>query len=170
MYRTTRRHALLSGALILLGGCGADGKLNTAGIAMVAGDVSAIATAFSNSLTAIAATPGVRISADALTKAQLALTGIRGAAQALQGVTDATAAQPVVQQVETYVQAFVGAISTVPILPPQVQTYLQVANILLPVVFAAVNLAVPPPPVSPAVVPAAPAMTPEQARQAATTG
>lgn len=169
MMRTTRRHALLAGALLLLGGCGADGRLNSAGISVVAGDVNAIASAFGNSLTAIAATPGITISADALNKAQLALTGIRGAAQALQGVTDATAAQPVVQQVETYVAAFVAAMSTVPLLPPQVQTYLAVANILLPVVFAAVNLAVPPPPVSPAVLPAAPAMTPDQARAVATT-
>lgn len=168
MIRMTRRHAFLAGAMLLLGGCGADGKLNANGIAMVGADVNAIATAFGNSLVAIAATPGVTISADALTKAQLAIGSIKGIASALQGVTDTATAQPLVQQVETYISTFVGAVSTVPGLPPQAQTYLAVANILLPVIFAAVNLAVPPAPVSPAVVPAAPAMTPDQARTAAT--
>jgi hypothetical protein len=120
--------------------------INAPTVATVSADVSLVAGGLQNALKAAAAVPNLNIPTDTLNIAQASLAGLQGAAQSIAGASSTAAAQPMVQQVETYVNAFVGAVSAVPGLPDSVRAYLQAANVLLPVIEIAVNMAVPQPP------------------------
>lgn len=127
-------------------------------IAVVAQDVQIIATGLSKTLTQLSALNLPGLTPAILDITQTALAELQTVAQALAGVSTATDAQPLVIRVEGYVNAFVGALSILP-LPPEIKTALIAAQILLPVVEMAVNLAAPP-------KAAATTMTADQARAA----
>lgn len=128
-------------------------------IAVVAQDVQIIATGLSKTLTQLSALNLPGLTPAVLDIAQTALAGLQTVAKALAGVSTATDAQPLVVRVEGYVNAFVGAVSMLPVLPPEIRTALIAAQLLLPIIETAVNLAVPP-------KTAAPTMTLDQARAA----
>jgi hypothetical protein len=119
--------------------------IKTPTVATISADVGLVAGGLQNALKAAAAVPDLNIPTDTLNIAQASLAGLQGTAQSIAGASSVAAAQPMVQQVETYVNAFVGAVSAVPGLPDNVRAYLQAANVLLPVIEIAVNMAVPVP-------------------------
>lgn len=143
-----RKILALAGLLLTACTTAPDGtqQLNTPTVAQVSADVSLVAGGLQNALTALSAVPNLNIPTDTLNIAQASLSGLKTAAASIAGASSPAAAQPMVQQVETYVNTFVGAVSAVPGIPDNVRAYLQAANVLLPVIEVAVNMAVPPPP------------------------
>jgi hypothetical protein len=130
-------------------GCAGVGTGTSVSVTSVATDVSTIANGLAG---AFASIPGVP------SAVSTALTDLSNAASAMATATTQSAQQTVVQQVETDVNAIVKAASAIPGLPAQVTVALTAAQVLLPVIEAAVNLIVP------ASAAAANAMTPDVAR------
>lgn len=154
--RHTRRHFLLSGILLSVSACNGQAP-SSSNVAMVAQDVNLIAGGLSKAIAQLQVIGVPGLTPQILNICQTSLAGVQGVAQSLAGVSTVQDAQPLIVRVEGYVNAIVGALAVLP-LPPPVQTALLAATILLPIVEAAVNLAVPPQP--------APAMTPDAARAA----
>ncbi len=149
------RRAILAAPLAL---AACNGMPPSQSIQTVAQDVQIIATGLGKTLTQLSALNLPGLTPAILDMAQTALAGLQTVSQAFAGVSTATDAQPLVIKVESYVNAFVGALSILP-LPPEIKTGLLAAQILLPVIEMAVNLAVPPKTV-------ATTMTADQARAA----
>jgi hypothetical protein len=149
------RRSLCLAVPLVLAGCNGQAPSGPS-IAMVAQDVNLIAGGLSKALTQVQMLGVPGLTPQILNTCQIALTGVQGVAQSLAGVSSVQDAQPLIVRVEGYVNAIVDALAVLP-LPPPVQTALLAATILLPVVEAAVNMAVPP---------AAATMTPDQARAA----
>lgn len=162
--RRRRLLALTPAAAIALAGCagGAPGAPSAQNVAVAIQDVGLIATGLGNALPQLAALNVPGLTPQVLATCKTALLGIQACAQAIKGATTPEAAQPTVAQVETYLNAIVGALAGLP-LPPPINTALLAATILLPLIEAAVNMAVPPSTTLPAPA-ATPAMTPDQAR------
>lgn len=146
------RFLLLLGVL-LLGACttAPDGSktINTPTVAQVATDVSFVAGGLQKALAALPDT-GITVSSDNLMVAQNAVTGLQGVAAAIAASSSTAAAQPLVPQIESYVNAFVGALG--PALSvcktdtcKTIQGYLAAANLLLPVIEIGLNMALPQP-------------------------
>ena len=128
--------------------------------ATVASDASLIATGLQGALANISTLNISGLTADKMQTIGLALVGLKSVASALALATTTAQAQPLVQQLETDLNAIVGALAALP-LPPQISVALQAAAILLPVIEAAVGMVIPTP------RPTAPApqhLTPDQAR------
>ena len=126
----------------------------------VASDASLIATGLQGALANIGNLNISGLTADRIQTIGLALAGLKTVATSLAMATTSAQAQPLVQQLETDLNAIVGALATLP-LPPQISVALQAAAILLPVIEAAIGMVIPTP------APTAPApqhMTPDQAR------
>lgn len=70
-----------------------------------------------------------------------AIAGIKSIASALAGAATASAAQPMVQQLEADLNAIVAALAGLP-LPPQIALPLQAATVLLPIIEAAVGMVI----------------------------
>jgi hypothetical protein len=160
-----RRNILaVSLAPLALGACAGGNLPSSQSIAIVAQDVKIIASGLSKAFTQIQALNMPGLTPKLMDVCQQALTGIQSVADAMSGVTTVADAQPLVVKVEGYVNAFIGALSVLP-LPPTIQTALIAATILLPIIETAVNLAMPPK-VAATIVAPAPAMSATQARDA----
>jgi hypothetical protein len=131
-------------------------------ISVIAGDISDIAGALSSVFPSIEQAIGNTNSA-AIEKVQQAIADIQSIAAKIKAASDATAAQPFVQQVQADVNAVAEVLAVIPGIPQVVSVTLEAANALLPLLFSLVNAAQPP-------VPAAArrfttrGMSPEQAR------
>lgn len=146
------RRAILAAPLAV---AACNGAPPSQAIATVAQDVQIIASGLSKTLVQLSALSLPGLTPAILDICQTALTGLQGVAGTLVGVSAISDAQPLIVRVEGYVNAFVGALSILP-LPPPIQTALIAATVLLPFIEASVNLIVP--------AKAAPAMTADQAR------
>lgn len=149
------RRAILA-APLAVAACSGAPMPPTQTIAVVAQDVQIIADGLSRAMTQIAALGVKGLTPALLDICQSALSGISSVAKAIGATTSVADAQPLVVRVEGYVNSFVGALSLLP-LPAEIKTALVAATVLLPVIEAAVNIAVPA---------ASTAMTPDQARTA----
>lgn len=149
------RTLLVSPAALALYGCANANQI----AATVAIDASTIATGLQGALANISTLNISGLTADKLQTVGLALAGLKSVATALALATTNAQAQPLVQQMETDLNAIVGALAALP-LPPQISVALQAAAILLPVIEAAIGMVLPPP-TAPAT---SAAMTPDQAR------
>jgi hypothetical protein len=159
-----RRRVLAIGSLaglLPLAAC-AGGQLPTPSIGVVANDVKIIATGLQGVMNQLGALSVPGLTPQVLNTCQTSLAGLQTCAAAIANASSAVDAKPTVEQVEGYVNAFVGALAVLP-LPAPVNTALVAATILLPVIEAAVGLAISNAPPA--------TMTPDQARSAlATTG
>lgn len=102
-------------------------------------DVEAIAVGFLGVLPQMGTIIG--LSATVIAEIGAAVGNLQTLAAQIKLVTGTFAAQPIVQQVETEVNAVITMLAGLP-LPPPVQIALQAASILLPLIESAVNLAV----------------------------
>jgi hypothetical protein len=127
-------------------------------IALAAYDTALIAKGLNGVLTQLTVLQISGLTPSILDTCNQALTGLQGVAQALYSASSVSDAQPLVQKVEGYVNAIVGALAALP-LPPDVSKALAAAAILLPIVEVAVGLVMQTAPPAPAVQ-----MTPDQAR------
>jgi hypothetical protein len=123
----TRRSLGLALAAAPLAACAGGTSLQT-----VASDVNIIAGAMKGVLVQLGA-----LSIPGLTPQLMAQIGgyvadLQSVAAAISGTSSVDAAKPLVAQVETLVNAIVGALAVLP-LPPPISTALQAAAILLPV-------------------------------------
>lgn len=144
---------LFLAALLALGACTTqpDGSktINAPTVQQIATDVSLVAGGLQKAMAALPGT-GVTISADSLTLAQNAVAGLQMLASSVAEASSPAAAQPLVPQIEAYVNSFVGAL--VPALSTctsptckTISAYIAAANVLLPIIEGAVNMAVPQP-------------------------
>jgi hypothetical protein len=135
----------ISANLLGLAAC----KSGNTNLATAANYVSSIATGFLNVLPKFADIEGMPTALMAQIGQWIA--DLQNLAAVIKTTAEATAAQPVVQQVEADVNAIVGALAGFPIIPPPISTVLTAATFLLPVIEAAINmLLLPEPPVAPA--------------------
>lgn len=122
-------------------------------------DVNALSAGLSGMLAGLSASGAAGLTPDVLATVNGAIANLKTAAAAIAKTATAVAAQPVVQQVEGYVNTVVSVLGALP-LPPPISTVLEAASVLLPIIEAAVGLLTPA-----AKMKAAPAsMTPDQAR------
>lgn len=138
------------------------GKSPAQGIAQVVSDLQLIAQSFTAALPSFAKIVG--INSNTLSQIQNWISQIVAAAQGVASAANGSAAQPFVQQVETDLNAIVGALAGLP-LPPPIGTVLAAAGVLLPVIEAAVGLVLPPSSPARSLAAMRP-MTPDQARAA----
>jgi hypothetical protein len=125
----------------------------------IASDITDIAQGFLGVTPIIAAIPG--LASSALASISDAVGNLQQIAEKVRQAVSTIAAQPLVQQVETNLNAIIAVLANVPALPPVIQVVLQAATILLPLIEAAVNLVIPPRLAARA---AATHMSPDQAR------
>ena len=157
----TRRELLsrtLLASPLALAGCAAFSGGVNAGLTQVSQDATLIANGLQGALQNIGALNIQGLSPDKIQTIGLAIAGLKTVAVALGGATTQSQAQPLVMQIETDLNAIVGALAGLP-LPPQIATAIQAAAILLPVLEIAVNLAI-----SQVKPLTASAITPDQAR------
>lgn len=131
-------------------------------ISQAVSDLQLIAQSFTAALPAFSRIVG--INSQSLSQIQSWIANITAAASGIASAANAAAAQPFVQQVESDLNAIVGALSGLP-LPAPISTVLAAAGVLLPVVEAAVGLALPPSSPARSLAARRP-MTPDQARAA----
>lgn len=105
--------------------------------ATVVSDVNTIAAALQAELPALSAIPGVNVGS-----VSSAIADVQKAASAVTAAMALTSSQSSVNQIAADVSALVGAIPP-GVLPPNVQTVITAAQVLLPVVELAVGLAAP---------------------------
>ena len=143
----------LVGALALAG-CSSSPSTTTTTLLTVANDVSLLATGLNNALSQPAVVALIPPTIEP--KIQAALDDLTNLAVTVAKSTSSTATQASVTTVENDVNTIVAALAGLP-LPPPAPTILTAAEVLLPVIEAAVGLLVPP---SAAVG----GMTPDEAR------
>lgn len=155
------RTILASGAGLTLWGCATANQVAST----VAQDASLIATGLKGALANLGALNIPGLTADKVMTIGLAVAGLQTVATSLLMATTTAVAQPLVQQIETDLNAIVGALAGLP-LPPPISTALQAAAILLPVIETAIGMVLPPTaPATPAArLAASVTMTADQAR------
>ena len=162
MREMTRRALLRSTALVPVAAVVACAGQTAAGLpAQLLSDVQTLASGVAGILPTLGAVAGI----PAATVSQVGgdIAELQQAAGTLSGVATTTAAQPVVQQIEGYVNAIVGIAAPLLAATPA-GPILAAATVLLPVIEAAVGLVLPPSAPPAAVAAAASQMTPAQAR------
>lgn len=150
----TRRAALMGSIVLPLGVAACAGKTAAQVGQTVVSDVQLIGNALSASLPALAVVSGLSASAVSSIQAAIGQIGTIGQ-QIVAGMTVAQG-QPLVQQIETDFGTVLGIVSGLP-LPGGISQVIAAVQILLPVVEAAVGMAV-------AAGAPAGAMTPAKAR------
>lgn len=113
-------------------------------ISTIISDVQLIAGGVQSTVSTLAFLPG--INPTMLTNVNTALGALQTTLAALQTATTATAAQPLLQQIDAAINAIVGAVAGIPGLPFEVTLALDAASILLPIIEAAVNQVITPTP------------------------
>lgn len=159
MFQTFRAAAVAAGLAVVLSApslflasC-ATSNVNNAQVAQAARDVAAIAGALEAELPAL---QQAGVPADTVAKVSTYVADLQTVSSALSTATTQAAAQPLVQRVESDVNAVLAAVNGLAI-PGTPGAVLRAAAALLPVIEAAVNLVV-----APAAAPAT--MTPDAAR------
>jgi hypothetical protein len=138
-----RRAILSSSALAGLASATACQTLNPT-LAQVTTDVQLIANGLQGILPDIATLAS--IPADVAAAIANALANLQVVAGQIGSASSTSSAQPLVQQVVTYVNIIVKALAVIPLIPPPISTVLQAAVVLLPIIEAAVGLIVTPVP------------------------
>jgi len=145
MMDTSRRSFLGVAASIsaaaMLTACAALNPNNTPqqNLSLVVSDVSAIAAAFGKALPQIQA---LNLNADVRTMIDASVADLQAVAKAVSmAASSTTAEQPLIQKIETDVNAIINGLAGVP-LPIPLSSIIQAATVLLPIIEAAVNLAV----------------------------
>lgn len=160
MKHVTRRALLGSAAIapIALAGCAElrGGSLPSAKLAQVLSDVRDIASGLVGVLPSLGSIQG--IPASVVATAGDYIVKIKDVSGQLASVTTASAAQPLVKQLESLVNALLAAVTPFVAGIPTVGAIFAAANVLLPVIETAVGLIVP------AQAPAMAGMTPAEAR------
>lgn len=129
-------------AAAMLAACAALDPNNTPqqNLAQVVADVSSIATAFGKALPQIQA---LNLSEDIRARINASVANLQAVTVAVAAAaTSTTAEQPLIQKVETDVNAVVDALAAIP-LPVPLSSIIQAATILLPIIEIAVGLVVP---------------------------
>lgn len=136
-----QRGLMLACAPIALAGCATlTGRTAATIAAQVVSDAQTIATGLSGVLPALTALR--TIPAATASSVSTLLSEAIGVAKSISSGMTASAAQPLVKQIEGDVNAAVQALAVLP-LPPSIESVLLAAQVLLPVVESAVGLAVP---------------------------
>lgn len=150
MNENTRRQLLLRGAsaLALVGAVSAcattgTGTITLAPVIAAVQVLGAMASEAAQELDAINPPPAW-LTAAVMSTVTTVVGQIEQVANQLSAVTTTASAEPLLQQLETYVQTFVTALSGLP-LPPQILMYVQIAAVVMPLLFALLNMVVPTP-------------------------
>jgi hypothetical protein len=126
------------GALTLgLGACASQPVDTT--LATVAADVNTIAAGLKGVLTQLGTMSIAGLTPAIVSTVGTAIANIQSVAAAVSTATTTAAVQPLVQKIETYLNAVISALAAILLRPP-ISTALQAAAILLPVVEAAIGL------------------------------
>lgn len=152
-----RRTMLIGAAAVPLAACSSaqpDPNLTQA-----VADVNALSAGLSGMLAGLSASGVSGLTPDVLATVNGAIANLKTAAAAIAKTATAVAAQPVVQQVEGYVNTVVSVLGALP-LPPPISTILEAASVLLPIIETTVGLLAP----TAGMRMKAAAMTPDQAR------
>jgi hypothetical protein len=144
----TRRRLLQTTALtapaLALAACSAGSVTSTSTVAQqVIADVSTLALGVASLLPALGTLKG--IPADAIAKAGTAINTITAAATQISGTITQAQALPIIQNIGANVNTLISVLTPfLGLLPPPYGTVIMAAQVLLPVIEAAVGLAVPP--------------------------
>lgn len=123
---------------LALGACSTLTKANAA-VAAASSDVTIIANGLGDVLTQLGSLGN--IPADVISTVTKAVSGIKAVASSLSGAATETAAQPLVQQIEGYVNAVVSTLAGLSnLLPSPITLALQGASVLLPVIEGAIGM------------------------------
>jgi hypothetical protein len=133
------RRALLLG--LLPAGCAAL-KSDQQALSQVVNRVQLIASAFEAIIPDFGTVPGMTIAV--VTKINQALADLQKTAGEINLAQKLNDARPVVMQVERDITTVVSIMATFSIVPSPIALALQAAQVILPLLFAAVNLALPP--------------------------
>ena len=156
----SRRDLLAASVLVIgLGACSGQGSNPV--LESAVGDVGLIAVGFEGVSPTIGAVPG--IAPGTLARVGEAVADLRVVAIRLTNADTAAAAQPLVQQAASDVDAVIIALQGVQVLPQKVQLALTAAAVLLPTIETSVDLVLPAAPATAARRVAVP-MTPDVAR------
>ena len=163
----SRRALLAATALavpsLALVGCAGMSPAQT--VAAIASDVSTIAQGLEAEVPALTATGA--IPAVAMAEYSAAVTGLKALADQIAAAATASAAQPLVQQVEGLVNAAVAIVAKIPLVPAPIAAVLQAISLILPVVEVGVGLVATQlklPPAAPSTSAAVVLKTPDDAR------
>ena len=138
----TRRALLGATALtpLALAGCNLTGGNADAAVSLAVTQTQTMISAAETTLSGLAALKNIPgLTPDVVNQTQTALTSLNSVSSALGGVTTVASAQPVVQKVETYVNAIVAALLPWP-LPPPYNLVVAAMAITLPLIEAGVNM------------------------------
>jgi hypothetical protein len=172
---TVNRRSLLAATAVIvpLSGCAAlnSGTLDK-NLADAIAKVKLVANGLQGVLSQLAAMPSLGLPSNVLASIGNYVSLINGAATSMASVTTIAAAQPVVQKIETYLNALVTVAAN--FLPPPIGTIVSAASLLLPIIEGLVGLVLAPSaPTARRASAAAPTMTQAQAElvlaQSATT-
>jgi hypothetical protein len=118
-------------------GCATLSQTFSKTLAQIVSDVSLIANGIGSILPQLSALAG--LSDSARTTIQAAIAGIKLVADQIKGIASTADGQPLIQQLEGYLNAIISALAMLP-LPPQISVILQAAMVLLPILEALVGL------------------------------
>lgn len=138
-----RRSLLIGSTSAALAACTTTDATFDATIARVSRDVQLIADGLNGVLKQLATLNIPALTPTLMSTLITAVSGVQGVAASIRSVTDQAAAQALVQKMGTYVNAVVSAIGSIPNLPPQIQTGIAAAAILLPLIETALNMVLP---------------------------
>lgn len=132
--------ALAALVAVTVSACGTTTNSN---VATVAGYASTIAGGLKGALPTIASIAGINPATEATIATTVA--DLQVVAAQLQTAASASAAQPLVKQLEADINTVVAATATIQGLPPNVQLALQAAQVLLPPMEQVIGMVVPSP-------------------------
>ncbi len=136
-----RRSFLMTTALVPVAGCATISQTLNKNLAQIISDVSLIANGIGSILPQLSSLVG--LSDAARSTIQDAIAGIKLVADQVKGIASTADGQPLIQRLETYLNAIVSALAMLP-LPPQISVILQAATVLLPIIETLVGLLIKP--------------------------
>lgn len=136
-----RRLFLVLASTSALAACANTSTNTNTTVSNLANDIALIAGGLQGVLPSIAAIHG--LSASGLAKVNQAVADLQVLAREIGAVVDTTAAQSIVRQVETDVNAIITVVAALPSIPESVSLALQSASVLLPIIELAVGITVP---------------------------
>lgn len=142
MYRRALLRSTAIAPVAALGACAnATGSNFNQLLAIAMADVSAIVTGLTSVLKQLAAS-SLGISSSLLATISGYVTGAQTVASSLQSATSAATAQPLLSQLESYLNATVSALASIPLIPQPISGILQAASLVLPVAEATLGIVV----------------------------
>lgn len=117
---------------------------SSAPVAVVVSAVEVLDTEIQNVLMALQSiSPAPTwLTAALIAQVQQIVSEVNQVATAIGSVTTTASAQALVQQLETYISTLVNALAGLP-LPPPISIYVQIAAVIMPLLFAIVGLVIP---------------------------